>query len=809
MASLLAALFSGGGGSTGSAARGLPESARAPSYSFARLQQLYDKLSQFRESDLERGGGGDAVVETVRQITEALIWGEQNDTNFFDFFCEKSILADFIRVLGLPKSPKSVKVQLLQTLSMLVQNIRRQTSLYYLLSGNYVNRLISMQMDFNDEEILAYFITLLKSLAMRLDAETIKFFFIQHSDPPVFPLYIEATKFFSHRDQMVRATVRTITLQVYRIEDPAMRRFVLRHASEKYFSSLALHLHELWLRLGAAVERAQSVDGGDLAAASHESELQQDLLIYLSDVFDLDVPELNEVLADRLLNHAMMPLLLSGISGRPAPGRIAGDQRVLPPVVTLYLLRQVFDTIRCGLLLEPLASALLQPVVSPALAYAVPGLSTGHTFGDQVPNLLREQFLKFLRSEEDALFLFSASVLHSCIRQRCCLPTNFLETARVLPAREGVAYPASGAPGGDCASGDQQIEVLMLLLQAFQRCACLQLDTFQVVCRITLDVFLDPAVVNHGRAQAAVVKALQVAVRATAQRLRGFLQDSNGAIVKDDSIVDTLMEEWELHMAPQVNVSDVCSNPRRLLSGSTSSSSQSGRRHSVGMEAAKNAQKAVRCFLVLRRTLADVVRFGQKTPSGNGPIQPQPWLGPSDEPIPFKVEEESDEMFPEGSSFEIGRMDRIVCGVTAPNGKHTRYLLLHDYWLLLAQPDLSAPGWVVIRTSWPLRQVQSLIDRSDPRTLRLGMHAYRGGACPGEATATFSPTPMIAAPVDTMDDRLSAYYTITLNFEDVKRCHSADVHLQRRRQEVRSRLLLKAAAFVETSCPQPSQQVVM
>ena len=162
-----------------------------PSYSFARLQQLYDTMSQFRESDLERGSG-DAVVETVRQITEALIWGEQNDTNFFDFFCEKSILADFIRVLGLSKTPKKVKVQLLQSLSILVQNLRRQTSVYYLLSNNYVNKLIAMPLDFNDEEILAYYITLLKSLAMRLDDETIKFFFIERVEC-TFPLYIEAT----------------------------------------------------------------------------------------------------------------------------------------------------------------------------------------------------------------------------------------------------------------------------------------------------------------------------------------------------------------------------------------------------------------------------------------------------------------------------------------------------------------------------------------------------------------------------------------------------------------------------------------
>ncbi|CAK0876827.1 unnamed protein product, partial [Prorocentrum cordatum] len=197
----------------------------------AHLQRLYDRLSQFRPADLDKGGGD--VVETVRQITEALIWGEQNDAHFFDFFCEKSILSDFVRVLGLAKAPKVVKVQLLQSLSMLVSNITQRTSVYYLLSNNHVNRLIQTSLDFEDEDILAHYITLMKapvsafedwmqlkagkradlsasllvrasfvrlfasagakSLAMRLDLETIKFFFIQQpgTPGPTFPLYTE------------------------------------------------------------------------------------------------------------------------------------------------------------------------------------------------------------------------------------------------------------------------------------------------------------------------------------------------------------------------------------------------------------------------------------------------------------------------------------------------------------------------------------------------------------------------------------------------------------------------------------------
>merc|ERR1719478_476637 len=85
---------------------------------------------------------------------------------------------------------------------MLVQNICRDTSLYYLFSNNYVNQLISTQFDWGDEEILGYYISFLKSLALRLNFETIKFFFNERAGQ--FPLYIEAIRFVGHRDQMVR-----------------------------------------------------------------------------------------------------------------------------------------------------------------------------------------------------------------------------------------------------------------------------------------------------------------------------------------------------------------------------------------------------------------------------------------------------------------------------------------------------------------------------------------------------------------------------------------------------------------------------
>ena len=84
-----------------------------------------------------------------------------------------------------------------------------------MLSNNYMNDMIQYNFDFSDEEILAYYISLLKSLALRLDTNALQFFFDRREGR--FPLFLEAVKFFNHRDHMVRTTVRTLTLSVCKV----------------------------------------------------------------------------------------------------------------------------------------------------------------------------------------------------------------------------------------------------------------------------------------------------------------------------------------------------------------------------------------------------------------------------------------------------------------------------------------------------------------------------------------------------------------------------------------------------------------
>lgn len=57
-----------------------------------------------------------------------LVWGEHNNRGYFDTFCEQNVLSYFVQLAEQPNVPNTVKVQLLQTLSIIVQSINKETA---------------------------------------------------------------------------------------------------------------------------------------------------------------------------------------------------------------------------------------------------------------------------------------------------------------------------------------------------------------------------------------------------------------------------------------------------------------------------------------------------------------------------------------------------------------------------------------------------------------------------------------------------------------------------------------------------------
>ena len=95
------------------------EEQHADRFSMEHLRYLRDMLIR---NPVVTDANRDAVVETLRSIAELMVWGDQHDPRFLDYFLENNLLHHFTQILQQRSNRRGeVAIQVLQTLSMLIQ----------------------------------------------------------------------------------------------------------------------------------------------------------------------------------------------------------------------------------------------------------------------------------------------------------------------------------------------------------------------------------------------------------------------------------------------------------------------------------------------------------------------------------------------------------------------------------------------------------------------------------------------------------------------------------------------------------------
>ena len=261
------------------------------------------------------------IVEVLRSIAELMIWGDQHNPLFFDYFAEKNIITNFAKIIAQRNADSKVKTQVIQTLSILIANTDSEQAVFYLLSNNYINDLIVARLEFGDEDLLSQYISFLKTLSFKLNARTILFFYNEKAVD--FPLFVEAIKFFNHSDNMVRIAVRTLTLNTYKVSDPRMQKFIVDRTCLPYFCNLVWFLKEQTLNMSRMIEDKQL-----MAAASGVGKLDEvvenmiDFMMYLQDILSLNNDRMSGILTDQLLSHYVLPVLIGSLVARYDPTKM-------------------------------------------------------------------------------------------------------------------------------------------------------------------------------------------------------------------------------------------------------------------------------------------------------------------------------------------------------------------------------------------------------------------------------------------------------------------------------------------------------
>ncbi|KAF9957084.1 Protein CL16A [Mortierella alpina] len=203
---------------------------------------------------------------------------------------------------------------------------------------------ICLRYDFSNDEILAYYIYLLRTLSFKLSKDTIYFFFNEHLDD--FPLYSEAIKFFNHEESMIRIAVRVITLNVYSVNDHQMQDFILDRTTTTYFSNLVWFIGNY----GTTVNDMLLHPGeGEFSRMNYYLAEHMDCFYYVNDIIELNVPKINKILISHLLNRLLRPMYLDSLlppNALVAAGGRTSSATKLSPLVALSLMLHAFHVLK-------------------------------------------------------------------------------------------------------------------------------------------------------------------------------------------------------------------------------------------------------------------------------------------------------------------------------------------------------------------------------------------------------------------------------------------------------------------------------
>ncbi|XP_047959769.1 protein TRANSPARENT TESTA 9-like isoform X1 [Salvia hispanica] len=319
------------------------------------------------------------VIEALRSIAELITYGDQHDAAYFEFFMEKQVMGECVRILRICES-LIVSRQLLQTMSIMIQNLKNDHSIYYMFRNEHVNYLIAYPFDFGNEELLSYYISFLRAISGKLNKDTISLLVKTKIDEVVdFPLYVEAIRFAFHEESMIRTAVRTLTLNVYHVGDDTVNRFVSRAPHSDYFLHLIEFFRDRCIHLNTIVSNAKKSQSAELSSSilSAVDEIE-DNLYYISDVVSAGIPDVGRSIMDKVLRLLIFPLVL------PSLGTEAVNEPSLGAVTSLYLLCCILRIVKIKDLANIVVAALLcHPEMIPEISEAkINGNMLSHASSD-------------------------------------------------------------------------------------------------------------------------------------------------------------------------------------------------------------------------------------------------------------------------------------------------------------------------------------------------------------------------------------------------------------------------------------------
>lgn len=587
----------------------------------------------------------------------------------------------------------------------------------FLHAHNFLNDIIAYQFDFNDEEIAENYMSWLKGLATRLSSDVLQYYFTKGTCP----LLLQAQRFFTYPEAMTRTAARTVALCLFKTK----HHDIVRIASEiGFFTHFICHIRKQWFDIDRMMCAGTAENSTKLQIAIDE---QIDHLYYLNDLCDVGHTALMNAIGEELLKQLILPMIAGslGVTGSERGAvSIQLAEFMFVQIVTVLKHHTVVNGLIAAVFLREISPELLQLCVGeipPAplfLSYSdptsvttlmKPDLKYSHSpkqakrtviqvldwiqglsqLPSLVPNPIRAELITFLRSKDDNLLILTCSALSALLSSQE-IQRSLLVASGLLPGAQAKAqalYAAvlaelEEAQGPSIPLDDEVITLLLSILAAEPP---FRLTTIALVCQVLLTLG-DSLTIQH-------IQALNPTLLAAFQRVN-LLKIKSFYM---DCFVDLFEEERDSVLKTDLK-SRIPLNIHHLLPLSEEETAKlplSDRAPNGEIEVARRDIHMLLLLLKLKTLLrGDTDRLTVVS------TVPQ---------------------YQKGKSYPLQDVEITHCGLKQGQTSLPHLLPTSPSFFILALPTPHSPGHFTISLITSLRQVEAMVDRSDPRTLVLAL----------------------------------------------------------------------------------------
>ena len=359
------------------------------------LLEIYNQLKSYSKKISYVNNNKGLICELINLSIEFLLKSD-NYPDVFDAYCSFNFMNEYLILSNY--NIYLINLQIIKSLGFLLVNLTNQAKIFYILSGNLINTIISKDYSSYDEEFFSFYVNFLKSITLRIDQNTIKLFYRETYDS--FPLIDSTIKIYNHKDSMVRNVVRNIIINILKIKYDKIEEHFCQLPSASYFPNLCCRLRDVCIKFQEEINKNGKYD-------DYFDDIIEDLY-FIDDIFNMGLEKINFILLNSLFYYFILPSLCGSLDGK--------KHSKLDINVSLFLIIVLFKNIKyetfrnCLFSLiffdklnKDILDLLVQPNELPYYCFEM--VNQKETFCDLLSQNYKIKFIESLIQEENIYYL--------------------------------------------------------------------------------------------------------------------------------------------------------------------------------------------------------------------------------------------------------------------------------------------------------------------------------------------------------------------------------------------------------------------